>query len=483
VVLFGASGHLARNKVLPALFHIFRDASVPDSFFVLGFGRTPLSDTAFCGQIRTALGAEAGSDAAREFLARCGYCTGSYHDPASFKELGSRLAQMHSRWATGGRTLFHLAVPPDLFGPIATNLGKAGLASAPKSAPFRRLMVEKPFGRDLASAKRLNAELLRHFRDEDIFRIDHYLGKNTVQNILVFRFANAVFEPVWNRRYIDHVQLSFSETEGVEFRPGFFDSTGLIRDVLQNHMLQLLCLVAMEPPDSFDPERIRDRKFQLLRSLRIRDPAADILRGRYSAGSLDGHALQPYLEEPGVRPDSTAETWFAAKVYSDNPRWRGVPFFLRGGKRLDRREASISVVFKRPSYCMLCRSDESPAPNTLSFLIQPEQAVSLSFQAKVPGSKMCFAPLKMEFDYDRAFGAHPRTDYETLLLDGMNGDQSLFWRKDGVEAAWRLLESSLALWDSLPADSRHSALLTYPAGSIGPGEMDAFIRKEGRDWI
>lgn len=462
VVLFGASGDLSRRKVLPALFRLFRDRSVPDRFFVLGFGRTPLSDTAFRDLVASLL---PDNDLKPDFLRRCHYLTGSYTDPASFRNLAARLEELHRSFATEGNTVFHLAVPPDLFGPIGRLLGHAGLGSRSSQGPYRRVMVEKPFGKDLASCRRLNAILLRSFRDSDIYRIDHYLGKHTVQNLLVFRFANRLFEPVWNRRYIDRILIDFAETDGVSGRAGFFDTTGLVRDVLQNHLLQLLALVTMDPPASFQPEPIRDSQARFFKSLRLRS----LLRGQYTAGtSHDGHPLPAYTQEQGIPPDSTTETWFRAVLTSHSRRWRGVPFILTGGKRLHRKETSITVVFNKPPYCMLCKSSEHPAPNTIRFLIQPQQKVILTFQAKIPGSRMCFTPMDMEFDYERLLG-HPTTgDYEHLILDCMNGDQTLFWRKDGVEATWRLLDGDIRSFDHLSLDRRRTLLHTYPAGSEGP---------------
>jgi glucose-6-phosphate 1-dehydrogenase len=344
-------------------------------------------------------------------------------------------------------------------------------------------MVEKPFGRDLKSAIALDSLMLRHFAETQVYRIDHYLGKNTVQNILVFRFSNTIFEPVWNAGYIDSVKITVAEGIGIEQRAGYFEQAGMIRDMLQNHMLQLLAIIAMEQPATFDAAAVRDEKTRTIKAIRhfnLNKLDDSIIRGQYMSGGIN---MPGYREEPGVYKNSCVETFFAAKLFVDNKRWKGVPFYLRAGKRLAAKATKITVLFKNRPDCLFCKLGIEHQPNSLTFSIQPEQGVALKFMAKVPGAKLCLSPLDMDFNYRDLFGADSGGDYETIILDCMLGDQTLFWRKDGIEEAWRLLTPVLEKWDVCPVSEKNSMLHFYKAGTWGPEEADAFIKRDKREWI
>ena len=368
--------------------------------------------------------------------------------------------------------------------PSRAAISSSGLI--PKSEegqPRFHLVVEKPFGRDLDSAIALDKELHRILSESQIYRIDHYLGKETVQNILMFRFANAVFEPIWNRRYVDHVQITVAETLGVEHRAGYFEETGLLRDMFQNHMMQMLALVAMEPPISFDADRVRDEKVKLMRSIRpfpLSEIGRCVIRGQYDAGSVDGVAVPGYRQEEGVASDSQVETFIAAKVFVDNWRWQGVPFYMRAGKRMARKISEIAIVFKRVPHSMFAPlSPDELSPNVLVLNVQPEEGISLTIQAKQPGARLCVDPLTMDFRYQEIFGVELPDAYERLLLDCMLGDQTLFWRSDGIEAAWSLVTPVLRKWEE---NVESCPLAFYKAGSWGPDESDAMLQGDGRQW-
>ena len=486
MVVFGASGDLVTRKLLPSLAQIQERGLLSEHFCLIGCGRTEYSDERFRRIARDALGEHAkglSHDTAASFVERLYYVSGDYNDPALYQRIKDRLDELRHRHDIHDCDVFYLAVPPVLYGSIAEHLGAAGLSckDQPDCHQQARLVVEKPFGRDLASATELNRVLDKWFKEEQIYRIDHYLGKETVQNIMIFRFANAIFEPVWNRSHIDNVQITIAETLGVEHRANYYDQSGALRDMFQNHMLQMMALVAMEPPSSFDADCVRDEKAKLLRSIRPFQLDAwnsPFVRGRYGPGAINGQEVAPYRDEPGVAADSTTETFVAARLFVDNWRWKDVPFYLRTGKRLARKTTEIAITFKQVPHSLFgsVGLDELP-PNILVFRIQPEEGMSLHFQAKRPGSKICMGTLNMSFAYEDIFNADMPEAYERLLLDCMTGDQTLFTRFDAVDLAWRLLMPVLDAWH----DGK-TPLPEYPAGSESFPQADALPAADGRRW-
>lgn len=487
VIIPGASGDLTFRKLLPSLYNLYCAGRVPEEFFVLGYARTKMDDGAFRKTVEESIRK---SDKAvietrlKDFLQRCFYAAGGYDDKAALLNLKKRADELAEKFETGGNLIVHMATPPDVFGKITKCLYEAGLLKKGGKSPFIRVMYEKPFGHDTDSAKALNNELLEYLSEEQIYRIDHYLGKETVQNILVFRFANMIFEPVWNSEYIDHIQITFAEDIGVEHRAGYYEKYGALRDVFQNHMLQLAALIGMEHPAGMDADSIRDEKIKFFKSITPFDEKGlkdNVVMGQYAAGNN----MTGYRQEQGVNSDSCTETYFALKMFADNKRWEGVPFYIRAGKRLKRKTSQIAVVFKKVPSCMFCKEHQgnTMSPNILVFAIQPEQGVNLTFQAKMPGSKMCLAPLEMKFNYNDLFGGQVSDDYETLMLDCMKGDQTLFWSKEGVEISWQLLQPLLQKWEACRMGEKQVLIKMYPAGSWGPKEADMLIEKDGRKWI
>lgn len=488
VVIFGASGNLAHRKLFPSFFSLYKSGSLPAGFFLAGAGRTRMSDGEFrvsAGKAVMEAGLKPDEEELNGFCSMFYYFPVEYGDKGSYAGLGAELEKLAQKHGTGGNAVFMLAVPPEQHARVIEGLGAAGIIKK-QVLPFSRVMVEKPFGRDTDSAAALNSLLLRYVDEGQIFRVDHYLGKNTVQNIIVFRFANLVFLPAWKSEYIDSVQIIFSEESGMEGRGGYFDRAGLIRDVLQNHLLQLLTLVAMEKPEGLAAGAMQDKKVKVLRSIVPPDPGnlgGTMIRGQYSAGTAGGKNLPAYREEKGVAPDSCVETFFAAKLFVDNETWKSVPFYIKAGKRLDRTAVSIHVIFRDEPGCLLCKEGIGHKANMLTFEIQPDQGVNLRFNARVPGSKMRVKPLDMEFNYGKIFGPAAGGDYENIILDCMTGDQTLFWRKDAIEESWKLLTPVLDRWESCSFDEKSRAMFYYLAGSRGPKEADEFIRRDGREWM
>ncbi len=484
MVVFGGSGDLARRKLIASLMELYKRQLLGEQFYFLGCGRKHLSDDDYRN-----IAADSISDKnttpeqMSSFLEKIYYITGAYDDAAFYQDITDRLAELDMKHNTGGNHVYYLAVPPAIYGTIVEHLGNAGLSctGSPECRRRAKLVVEKPFGRDLKSAIALNEQIQNHFSESQIYRIDHYLGKETVQNILMLRFANAIFEPLWNRNYIDHIQITIAESLGVEHRAGYYDRAGALRDMFQNHMLGMVGLVAMEPPASFSADDIRDEKVKLLRSIRpfeanTNTPA--IVTGRYIAGQIDGRAVCAYSREEGVSPDSTTETFVAARIFVDNWRWKGVPFYLRTGKRLAKRLTEIAITFKTVPHSMFASIGlEDMPPNVLVLKIQPNEGINLSFQAKRPGSKACMSTLAMNFNYAEVFGAEAPEAYQRLLLDCMVGDQTLFTRQDDVEVSWTLLDPVLKLMSrgELPP-------FDYPAGAESFGRADALIEADGRKW-
>ncbi|MEW6718995.1 MAG: glucose-6-phosphate dehydrogenase [Thermodesulfobacteriota bacterium] len=487
LVIFGASGDLTRRKLVPALFSLHREKLLPDGFAVLGVSRTPYDDDAFRSALEEAAREEGGAsfDPAEwaVFSRRLSYQPGDIRDAKGFAPIRDRAERLCAERAIPGNLLFYLALSPAQYAGALRGIGASGLSVPGEAAPgYRRVVIEKPFGSDLASARALSGEVSRVFREDQVFRIDHYLGKETVQNLLVFRFGNGIFEPLWNRNYVDHVQITMAEDIGVRERGDYYDGAGAARDMLQNHLLQLLSLVAMEPPISLSPEDVRDEKLKLLRSVEP-VPAERVgeacVRGQYTAGKVGGREVHGYRGERNVPPGSLTETYVAVRFTVDNWRWGGVPFYLRSGKRLARRVSEIAIQFRPAPYRLFegtaCGQLES---NRLVMNLQPEEGIFLRFGAKQPGPAVCVRPVDLGFSYEQAFGAKSPPAYGRLLLDAMLGDATLFPRQDIVEVSWALLEPLLSRWSENPGRD----LYFYPAGSGGPVEADALPEKEGRAW-
>jgi glucose-6-phosphate 1-dehydrogenase len=483
LVIFGASGDLTRRKLIPALFNLYHRKLLPKNFYILGAARTAMDDDAFRDRLRASL-SDVPPEQANTFLGRCFYHAGDYHDPAFYQELSGRLDRLDGDFATGGNRLFYLSTPPSLYAPIVQLMQEASLSTEPEDrSKWVRVVIEKPFGHDLPSALKLDHQLHRTLKEYQIYRIDHYLGKETVQNIMMLRFANAIFEPIWNRRYIDHVQITVAESIGVGSRAGYFEQAGVLRDMFQNHMLQMLALVAMEPPPTFEAASVRNEKVQLLRSIHpMTSEEIDrfAIRAQYGPGQVDGEETPGYRQEEGVAADSHVETFAAVRLMIENWRWQGVPFYLRSGKRLARRASEIAITFKRVPHSMFRPiGPEDLAPNVLVLHVQPDEGISLTMQAKHPGPKLCMSSLNMDFTYSEVFGEESPDAYERLLLDALLGDQTLFIRADVMEVAWSLIDPIMERW----ADkSDPSPLHTYPPGSCGPTAADPFMAQDGRQW-
>jgi len=485
MVLFGGTGDLSRRRVFPALAQLWRTNLLPQDWMLLAMGRRPYDDATFRDEVRASLREYSRvplEDAVeRQFLERIAYHRGDFDAPATYDALVERLAALDADHATAGNRLYYLATQPSAFPLIVGQLGRTGLDHEVHGGGWRRIVIEKPFGRDLDSAKRLNREVGRVFREAQVYRIDHYLGKETVRNLLVFRFANGIFEPIWNRRYVDHVQITMAESIGVEERGSFYEETGAIRDVVQNHLLQLLSLVAMEPPATFEADALRDEKVKVLRAIESLDRAAvekSVVRGQYGPGWVAGQRVRGYREEVEVDPRSETETFVAARLHVDDWRWSGVPFYLRSGKRLPKRATEIAIQFRDVPHRLFAGAESNPEPNLLAIRIQPDEGILLRFGSKVPGLGLDIRTVNMDFTYGSAFSTDAPEAYETLLLDAMLGDASLFTRSDEVEAAWSTVTPILEAWLDGPAPS----FPNYDGGAWGPPEADRLIERDGRRW-
>ena len=485
LIVFGASGDLVSRKLLPCIFELLRRDLLNPNFYLAGCARTEMSDEQFRGKISKSIHGDLENvpqEILNKFIEHSFYISGDYKDASFYKNISEKINQLDRIYNVDGGHIFYLAVPPALYEIIAENLSKAGLSGKDKPDCQKiRLIIEKPFGRDLQSATELNFVLQKHFRESQIYRIDHYLGKETVQNIQILRFANTIFEPVWNRNFIDHVQITIAESGGIENRGSYYDKAGALRDIFQNHLLEILSLVAMEPPASFEADHIRDEKVKLLRCIRPVDTQNienDFVRGQYTSAIINGKKVPGYLDEKDVVPGSTTETYVAAKIFIDNWRWQDVPFYLRTGKNLARKDTEIAITFKKVPHSMFASFGLTDLPaNTLVIQIQPEEGISLSFQAKRPGSKVCIGTLRMKFSYAEVFGGQPPEAYERLLLDCMQADQTLFAREDSIEVSWRLLAPVLEKWENQQAE-----LYKYPAGAGSFLQADKLIEKDGRKW-
>jgi glucose-6-phosphate 1-dehydrogenase len=495
LVIFGAGGDLTKRLLMPAIYNLAKGKLLPDRFAIIAVDRTPkpvesfrdylaegvrsfVSDTASARPTTTA----PFDRQAWEFVAsRITHFAGDLTQSDTY----ARLHEVHEKIAaeqqTGGNAVFYLAVASQLFGTIVDQLGAAGLAHE-ENGSFRRVIIEKPFGSDLVSARALNAQILRVLSESQVYRMDHFLGKETVQNIMVLRFANGIFEPLWNRDHIDHVQITVAETVGVERRARFYEATGALRDMVPNHVFQLLSLTAMEPPNSFEADAVRTEKHKVLEAVHPLDGAEvrrNVARGQYGRGVIDGKNVPAYREEPGVAPDSRTETYVAMQLGIDTWRWAGVPFYLRTGKRMTRRTTEIAIHFKQAPFAMFRNTPvDILTPNVLALQIQPDEGASLQFSAKIPGPEISLGGVRMNFSYKDHFNTEPTTGYETLVYDCMIGDAMLFNRADGVEAGWEVVEPILDLW----RDDKTAPLEIYPAGSAGPEAADNLLWRSGRQW-
>lgn len=493
VVIFGATGDLAQRKILPTLAHLMHDHPTPDNFCIVAFARRPLDDEKWRAMVLDSLSKympeddKLDAEAQQQFAQRLFYCQSDFDDPKGYAKLSDLLLRLDKEHNTKGNRLYYMATPPETDPEVVRQLGQAGLSkpvrqNGPDDSSWTRIIIEKPFGHDLESAQQLNKDLGSVFRENQIFRIDHYMGKETVQNIIALRFANGIFEPLWNQKFVDHVQILVAESLGVESRAEFYENAGAIRDIVQNHIMQVLSLTAMEPPADFDAEAIRDEKLKVLRAIPpfvAADVSSRVIRGQYTAGTLDGKPVVGYHEEKGVKPDSTTETYVALKLFIENWRWADVPFYIRTGKHLPKRSTEVTIQFKRVPHQLYKPAETTGlTPNRLTMRIQPDEGISLKIGAKVPGASQELATVDMSFSYNTAFGIQSPEAYERLIADCILGDSTLFIRRDEIEASWRIIDSITKVWQTLPADT----VYPYSAGSWGPKEADELIEKDGRHW-
>jgi glucose-6-phosphate 1-dehydrogenase len=486
VVIFGASGDLTARKLIPAIYNLSVDNLLPADFHLVGYGRKPMSDDEF-----RSIASKAIKDFSRRELddkvwsrvaANTSYVAGGYDEKAGFDRLADHIKEIEKGVGSEVQSMFYISTPPSVFFPIIENLGASGLGGRYLGKPHHsKVIIEKPFGKDLDSARALNGELRSVFEENQVYRIDHYLGKETVQDLLVQRFANSIFEPIWNRNYIDSVQITVAEDQGVGTRAGYYEESGCLRDMIQNHTTQLLALTAMEPPGSFDADALRDEKVKVLKAVEAISlgPDADVARAQYGAGMISGKSVPGYLQEEGIAPTSSTETYAAIRLSINNWRWQGVPFYLRSGKRLPRRVSEIAVQFKRPPGTIFPQKDGfNLAANTLSFQIQPDEGLSLILNAKVPGLDTRTQPVKMSFRYATTFGSNTPEAYERLVLDAMIGDGTLFIRGDEAEESWKLYTPVLKFWQS----QGRQGVESYAAGSWGPEAADKLLTSRGHAW-
>jgi glucose-6-phosphate 1-dehydrogenase len=483
LIIFGGAGDLSHKKLLPALYNLALDGSLPERFAIVGFSMEALDDESYRKFARDGIEhfsrQPLSEDGWKRFAPLLHFVSGGFDDAGAYQKLKERLEQLDREHSTGGNQVFYFAIPPQFIDTCSGGLTTAGLVARGDGSarPFTRVVVEKPIGHDLRSACEINDQLAAHFDEGQIFRIDHYLGKETVENLMVLRFANAIFEPIWTARFIDHVQITVAEDEGVGSRAGYYDHAGALRDMVQSHILQVLCMIAMEPPRSTEPDVVRDAKLEVIRSIRPFDPTDVerwIVRAQYDEGLVSGEKVKGYLSEEHVPPGSTTETFVALKCYVENWRWAGVPFYIRTGKRLPKRTSEIAIYFRGvPRILYNTRPAPPLAQNVLSLRIQPDEGLSLNIISKQPGAPIRLAPVKVDFHYATA---SPEA-YETLLRYVIVGDQTLFMRRDTVEAAWHFIQNILDAWSN-----SHVPLARYPAGSWGPTEAALMIAKEGRTW-
>lgn len=485
IIIFGGNGDLTKRKIIPALYNLFLENRLPEKFAIIGTSRTEFTDQKYCDFLLHGINEFSRTGKAKKedwakFSALITYQASNINDVAAFDKFNEKISLLKKEWKEDISTLYYCAVSPVLFSTIAENISKSKLENNKETT---RIIIEKPFGRNLESAKDLNTKLLTIFDEKQIYRIDHYLGKEVVQNVMAFRFANSIIEPLWNRNFVEHIQISVTEQIGVEDRGSYFDNAGILRDMIQNHLLQLLCIIAMEPPINFDADLVRDRKVEVLKAIRKIAPGminSIAVRGQYGAGWVEGKEVSAYREEVDVNPDSNTETYAAMKFYVDNWRWQGVPFYLRTGKRLFKSDSHIIIQFKEVPHNMFQNEERTlPKANRLIISIQPDMAIRFQLESKTPGLEMNLNTVDMVFDYAGKAQKNAPEAYETLLLDVISGDQTLFMRADQVEEAWKVVMPILDYWEN----NKYVDFPNYPANSWGPENADALIAKDGFHWI
>jgi len=485
VVIFGANGDLTKRKLLPALYRLAYERRLPAGFAVVGVSRTAMSDDQFREKMRESVerfleDSPFDGDLWKDFAQGLHYVNGDIADDGLYKSIAAKLCDVEKERGTEGNALFYLSIQPSQYEQTVEGLGKAGLNAARNGQGWRRIIIEKPFGHDRASAMELNAHVQKVFDERSVYRIDHYLGKETVQNILAFRFGNGIFEPLWNRRYVNHVQVTAAESIGVEGRGAYYQEAGALRDMIQNHLLQVMSTMSMEPPAVYEPDAVRDERAKLLRSIHLLKPeevATHAVKGQYGRAKIGGTEAPGFREEPGVAPDAQTDTYAAVTVKVDNWRWAGVPFYIRTGKRLPKRVTDIAIQFNHAPLAVFGRETGEKWPNLLVLRIQPEEGISLRFYSKLPGAGMKLRPVTMDFNYGTSFGTRTPTAYETLLLDALVGDATLYTRQDMVEASWDVVQPVLDVWSATKFE-----LPNYAAGTWGPAASDEMLAARGHVW-